>query len=1087
MVKSSDGIGSKELFRAAFDQSPVSTQVFSPDGRTLRVNRAWEELWGVTLDQIGDYNIFADRQLVEKGVMPFIRKAFAGERTEIPLIRYDPDETIPDATIHEEPERCVRALAFPIKDESGTVREVVLMHEDVTARKRAEETAQRWIHLFEHVQWGVVIGSGDGNTLLMMNAAYAQMHGYTVEELTGQPIIAVFAPEARETLAEQIRIARERGHHTYESVHIRKDGTEFPVMVETSAIKDADGQVLYLAAHVQDITEQKQIAEELLRSEEKYRSLLENANDIIYAHDLQGNYTTINRAGAEITGYTRTEILGGLNIAQVVAPEHLELAREMTRRKLQDPASSTVYEIDIITRDKRRLTLEISTRVAMRDGQPVLIEGIARDITERKRAEAEIQRSRKQIEIILQGVAESITAQDGQGNLIYANDAAAKTLGFDSPQALLDTDVRELIKKYEMLDEDRKPFPFERLPGRIACKEGRSASATICYHNKTTGEERWSVVKATPVFDDGGKVQFAINIFQDITERRRAEIAQKFLAEAGGVMTSSLDYETTLASVARMAVPELADWCAVDLLEGERTLRRLAVAHVNPEKVAWAYDLHHRYPPDMDAPRGIASVLRTGKSQLYPEITDEMLVRAALDDEHLRIMRDVGFTSALIVPLVTQGQTLGAITFITAESKRKYGTDDLVLAENLAHRAAIAIDNARLYRSAQEANRLKDEFLATISHELRTPLTAIMGWSFLLRSGQIDEQNINRALETIERNARTQAQLIDDLLDVSRIITGKLRLDVRQIDPHSFVESAIEALQPAAGAKGVRIQKLMDTGAIQVAGDPTRLQQVVWNLLSNAIKFTPRGGRVQVRLERVNSHIEIAVTDTGAGIDPEFLPHVFDRFRQADQKITRQYGGLGLGLAIVRYLVELHGGTVQAASQGEGRGATFTVKLPVLPIYQKAEATERVHPAAREMLPSFSYPEKLDGLKVLVVDDEADTRELLKIGVGQSGAEVLAATSTQEALVMIQEARPDVLISDIGMPDQDGYELIKLVRQLPAERGGKIPAIALTAYARTEDRLRALRTGYQMHVPKPVELAELVTTIASLTGRTSSG
>ena len=286
------------------------------------------------------------------------------------------------------------------------------------------------------------------------------------------------------------------------------------------------------------------------------------------------------------------------------------------------------------------------------------------------------------------------------------------------------------------------------------------------------------------------------------------------------------------------------------------------------------------------------------------------------------------------------------------------------------------------------------------------------------------------------RNARAQSQLIDDLLDVSRIVTGNLRLDVRQLDPSSFIESAIESLRPAAEAKNVRIQKVMDTGVISVAGDPARLQQVVWNLLSNAIKFTPKGGRVQVRLERNNSHIEIAVSDTGAGIKPEFLPHVFDRFRQADQQTTRHHGGLGLGLAIVRHLVELHGGTVEADSAGEGQGATFVVNLPIVPVYQKDNFAERVHPAARDTRTSYDCPERLDGLKVLVVDDELDTRELFRVGIGHCGAEVVTASSAQEALEAMEEERPNLLISDIGMPGEDGYELIKKVRALPAGRGG---------------------------------------------------
>jgi CheY-like chemotaxis protein/anti-sigma regulatory factor (Ser/Thr protein kinase) len=355
----------------------------------------------------------------------------------------------------------------------------------------------------------------------------------------------------------------------------------------------------------------------------------------------------------------------------------------------------------------------------------------------------------------------------------------------------------------------------------------------------------------------------------------------------------------------------------------------------------------------------------------------------------------------------------------------------------------------------------------------------------MLRTRGFGDADAAKALETIERNARAQAQLIDDLLDVSRIITGKLRIDVQPVDPNFFIEAAVEAVRPAAEAKGVRLQRIMDTGTVTVSGDPVRLQQVIWNLLSNAIKFTPKGERVQIRLERVNSHIEIAVSDSGAGIAPEFLPYVFDRFRQADQRTSRQHGGLGLGLAIVRHLVELHGGSVRAESPGKGQGSTFTVLLPVAPVYQSVGLEKRVHPAARDTLPVYECPDRLDGLKVLVVDDEPDTREMLKVGLGQCGATVAAAGSAVEALEAIVAAVPDLLISDIGMPGEDGYELIRRVRELPDESGGRVPAIALTAYARVEDRMQALRAGYQMHVPKPVELAELVAVAASLIQRGS--
>jgi PAS domain S-box-containing protein len=403
------------------------------------------------------------------------------------------------------------------------------------------------------------------------------------------------------------------------------------------------------------------------------------------------------------------------------------------------------------------------------------------------------------------------------------------------------------------------------------------------------------------------------------------------------------------------------------------------------------------------------------------------------------------------------------------------------LAEQERERLLLSERAARA--EAEEASRLKDEFLATVSHELRTPLTAVLGWSHLLRGGQLDERAATQALETIERNARSQQQLIEDLLDVSRIITGKLRLDVRPLDPASFIEAAIEAVRPAAEAKDIRLQKVMDAGVNSVSGDPARLQQVVWNLLSNAIKFTPHGGRVRVSLERVDSHIEISVSDTGQGIRAEFLPFVFDRFRQADGTTTRAHGGLGLGLAIVRQLVELHGGTVEAESAGEGKGTTFAVRLPLLPIYQHQAVEERASPRATDNHHPVEYSDRLDGLRVLVVDDEVDTLELIRVSLGQCGAEVTAARSAAEALCLLERVIPDVIISDIGMPGEDGFDFIRQVRELPPERGGQTPAVALTAYARAEDRLRVLRSGYQKHIAKPVELAELLAIMLNVSGR----
>ncbi len=384
---------------------------------------------------------------------------------------------------------------------------------------------------------------------------------------------------------------------------------------------------------------------------------------------------------------------------------------------------------------------------------------------------------------------------------------------------------------------------------------------------------------------------------------------------------------------------------------------------------------------------------------------------------------------------------------------------------------------------AEQANRLKDEFLATLSHEIRTPLNAILGWSQMLQTQNLSESETKKALTTIERNARAQNQLIDDLLDVSRIVTGKLRLNIRAVDLTSVITAAVDAVRPAADAKNIRLQILLDPQAGPISGDPDRLQQVVWNLLSNAVKFTPKNGRVQTRLEQVNSHVEIVISDTGKGIEPEFLPHVFDRFRQSDGSMTRREGGLGLGLAIVRQLVELHGGTVSVSSAGEDEGATFIVSLPLLPLRQEpVSGVPRLHPKA-ETGASPDCPPELSDLRVLLVDDEADSRDLIKLVLDSCGATVTIASSASEAFETIKREKFDVIVSDIGMPDEDGFSLIRKIRELPVEQGGDVPAIALTAYARAEDRVRALRSGFQMHVAKPVESVELITIVANLAGR----
>jgi signal transduction histidine kinase/AmiR/NasT family two-component response regulator len=478
-----------------------------------------------------------------------------------------------------------------------------------------------------------------------------------------------------------------------------------------------------------------------------------------------------------------------------------------------------------------------------------------------------------------------------------------------------------------------------------------------------------------------------------------------------------------------------------------------------------------------------------GEGAVPPE---PILVSDVESDPSLDSVRSIvlgeGIRALAFIPLHCRGRLLGKF-MVYYDRPHAFSDREVGLAQIVASQVAVAAER-RVFEQerasllareqhartqAEAANRMKDEFLATLSHELRTPLNAMLGWTRLLRTGQLDQATTGRALETIERNALAQAQLVEDLLDVSRIITGKLRLDVQPVHLEHILETSIDAVRPAADARGITIETDIDSES-RVLGDGDRLRQIVWNLLSNAIKFTPSGGWVRVALKRVDPHLQVTVADSGAGIAPEFLPYVFERFRQSDGNSTRVHGGLGLGLAIVRHLVELHGGSVHADSAGDGQGATFTVKLPIAAVKLDAGARPGAdRPAATDRV--------LAGIRVLVVDDEPDARDLLASVLCPHGAEVSMASSAAQARQLFERVRPHVLVSDIGMPGEDGYSLIRRIRAIEERRGRRTPAVALTAFARSEDRSRALLAGFQLHVPKPVEPDEFVIAVAILAGR----
>jgi signal transduction histidine kinase/CheY-like chemotaxis protein len=558
----------------------------------------------------------------------------------------------------------------------------------------------------------------------------------------------------------------------------------------------------------------------------------------------------------------------------------------------------------------------------------------------------------------------------------------------------------------------------------------------------------------------------------------------EFLAEAGELLASSLDYRSTLHRLTRLLVPRLADWAVVHL-DGI-SVDDMPIVHVETGQAELVRNLYRNHPPAPGSALDHTRVMQSGAPELQAEVSGELLQKLALNADHLALLRKIGTCSWLMVPLRVQQHMFGALTLGYSVSGRHYRDSDRVLATDLARRASVAIDNARLYQLSQEersrvesATRAKDEFVAMVSHELRTPLNAILGWTRLMRGGTLPDHKRDHAFEVIERNANAQNQLVNDLLDISRAITGKIKIFPSQVDVGNIVDVALEDARLALDAKRQNVHSAIERKHAVLRGDADRLRQVVWNLLTNAIKFTPKGGDIFVEMRRVESDLELCVRDTGVGIASDFLPHVFDSFRQSDSSATRVHGGLGIGLSITKHLVDLHGGSIEVHSPGIGRGATFTVRLPISPLLTTTLGVSQV-PATRDEPPHGNAPIDLQGLRVLVIDDEADARELIGYLLETCGASVKQATSAAEALEVLNSNPLDLIISDIGMPGEDGYALIRSIRTLPVEAKRNVPAIALTAFARNEDRSRALVAGFNVHIAKPVEPSVLVRAVVDL-------
>jgi PAS domain S-box-containing protein len=824
-------------------------------------------------------------------------------------------------------------------------------------------------------------------------------------------------------------------------------------------VLDLDGNVEVIAGTTRDVTERR--TNELRTARDA--TLLANVQDSVIVTTLQGIVTFWNQGATQLFGWTEAEMLG-----RHYADRFPEPARTQVADWLQRIATNTASDSERagewldIRKDGSRVWIEGTTRhITGEDSQSLGIMGVCRNITSRKDADAEretlLASERAARAEVVTAQARLISAFHGSpafmavmrgpehiyefvNEALYALVGHRQLLGKPVAVALPEAKDQGYVDLLNRVYETGEPFIGKDLPAAFEREKGGPL------------ERRYVDFAYQPLREADGSITGIFLHGVDTTDRlkneqqlRESESRFRQLADAMPQIVwtarsdGTLDYYNRrwfeFIGLNQDSKAELVSW------EG----------YVHPEDLARAVEVWMQS-------------VQSGK----PYRT-EFRVRGATQEYLWFLVRADPATDA------------------SGNVVRWYGScTDITDRKRAEEERQVLLETERAARGeAERASRMKDEFLATLSHELRTPLNAILGWSTILANGTPTPEDLRDGLDTIQRNARAQTQIIEDLLDMSRIISGKVRLEVQRTDLAPILQAAVDTVKPAAEAKGVRLRSVLDPHAGPVSGDPNRLQQVFWNLLTNAVKFTPKGGQVQVLLERVNSHLEITVVDTGEGIRAEFLPHVFDRFRQADASTTRRHGGLGLGLAIVKQLVELHGGTVRVKSPGPGKGATFTVAMPLTVIHPELEADprERRHPDAVGASNQTDDCVKLTGVKVLVVDDEPDARALVKRLLSDCEAEVRVAGSANEAIAAFKAQTPDVLISDIGMPGEDGYSLIRRVRALSSKAGGNVPAIALTAYARTDDRIRAIRSGFQTHVVKPVDPMELITVVASLAGR----
>lgn len=908
-----------------------------------------------------------------------------------------------------------------------------------------------------------ILSTDSNGEIQSWNRGAERMLGYREAEIRGRSVSLLDGPgEPRlSALIRQVSVGESAVSSEAELRH--RDGRMIAAELSVACVRDDQGGMLGVSIIGRDVTERRRAQAAIYAEKERLRVTLASIGDGVITTDAGGRVEYMNPVAEKLTGWSTSDAAGK------PLGEVFRIENEYTRRQVENPVTKVLREgvivglanhTILISRDGTERPIDDSAApICDEAGRLLGVVLIFRDVTESRAAERRLLESEKRFRQLADSMPQIIWTADPDGHVDYCNErwyeftGRSREEGSDlSTEAILHPDDRARCRE-RWFEAVRQGTPYE---------------IEYRFHDRESDSYRWFLGRALPVRNEAGQVVRWFGTSTDIDEAKRTGTTSQFLAEAAAAVAELMDVESTLPRVARAAVPAFADWSAVSLLDADGRPRCLEMTHVDPKEAETLDELAGTPLARADAVHGVPHVLRTGEPELVSEVSEEFLQSLARDEPRLQQLRSAGLRSYLCVPLLSKDRVRGTLSFATAESGRRYGQGDLAAAQDLARRVAVAMENAELYAALTEADRRKDEFLATLAHELRNPLAPIRMGLEVLRLSLDDPATAGEMLETMDSQVQQMVRLIDDLLDVSRITRGKLELRTTQVDLAEIVKTSVDAVRPLVDAAGHRLTVSLPDRPPVLEADPARLSQVLANLLNNAAKYTPAGGDIELAARRDNDDLEITVTDSGIGIPPELVDSIFEMFRQVDATLERSTSGLGIGLTLVRRLVEMHGGTVFCRSEGLGSGSQFIVRLPLRPT--PVPFSREGKSAAKTLTP--------ESCRVLVVDDNRDAADVLSRMLRMSGQDVHTAYDGAQAVSAAEAIRPELILMDIGMPKLNGYDAASRIRDAPW--GKEVFLVALTGWGQEEDRRRSAAAGFDRHLVKPVELQALHEILAAV-------